>query len=63
MRENKTLIDYFGEASFDAENYAREMFEHGPIEIAMKKVQELEALKKGTEDVSAACNVKEGSVG
>ncbi len=52
MQESKTLIDYFGEPSFDAESYARKLLEHEPIEVSMKKVRELEALKKGTEDVS-----------
>ncbi len=52
MQENKALIDYFGEPSFDAESYARKLFEHEPIEVSLKKVRELEALKKGTEDVS-----------
>ncbi len=60
MQENEILIDYFGESSFDAESYARKIFEHGPIEVAMEKVRELEALKKATEDVSTVCNVKTG---
>ncbi len=52
MQENEILMNQFGEPSFDTESYARKIFEHGPIEVAMEKVRELKALNKATEDVS-----------